>query len=167
MTRTSPVLVLNLSDLATKRNLMAKISTLSGLYEVTLKPRKLTRTLSQNSYYFAAVVTLFTEWLKEQWGDPGIRPEQAHEALKRKILGTKEFVNKATGEVLEVTPTSHDLDTFEFGQYVDNAAAWLAEFANIVVLPSEMFVETKAKRTLEDDLKDSIEMIKKSSSGAA
>jgi len=85
-------------------------------------------------------VTPFRDWLREEWGE-NVSSEQAHEMLKHKILGAKELVDKATGEALEIPPTSHDLDVYEFGQFIEGAARWLAEFTGIVVIPSEMFFE--------------------------
>ena len=140
-----PPMVLNLSDLPTKRKLIAKIGALKGLQEVTIKPRKLTRSLNANSYYFVAVCQPFRDWLREEWQE-NVTTEQAHEMLKRKILGAREVIDKQTGEVLEIPPTSHDLDAHQFGEYIEGCARWLAEFCNIVVIPSEMFFEQKSKK---------------------
>lgn len=139
--------VLNFDNLGTKRNFMQKVQTMSGLWEISMKPRRFTRSLSQNAYYWAAVVTPFTEWLRAEWGDNSIQVEQAHELLKTKILGTKELVNKQTGEEIQITRSSKMLDTHEFGEFIEQAAAWLAEFTGIVVLPSEMYFEEKAAST--------------------
>lgn len=140
MSAKAPVLVLNLDDITVKRNLMAKIGTLKGLYEVTIKPRKRTRSLDQNAYYWSAYVTPFSQWLTEQWGET-ISPEQAHLQLKIAIMGMKTKVNKETGEEMEMVPPSKTLDTQEFSEYLDKAAEFLARVAGIVVLPSEMFHE--------------------------
>ena len=136
-------MVLNLSDLAEKRKLMAHIGTLSGLYEVTLKPRKRTRSLDQNRYYWSAYVTPFTEWLRAEWGDRSITTEQAHDELKRAVIGVKSKVNEKTGEVMELMPPSRTMDTMEFSDYLERAAEFLARTAGIVVLPAEMFYEEK------------------------
>lgn len=135
--------IVDMDDLKTKRGFMQKVQTMRGLWEISMRPRKFTRTLSQNAYYWAAVVAPFTEWLRGEWGDGTVQPEQAHELLKTKILGTRELVNKGTGEVIEITRSSKMLDTHEFGEFIEQAAAWLAEFTGIVVLPSEMFYERK------------------------
>ena len=136
-----PPMVVNLSNMEEKRKLMAHISTLSGLYEVKLKPRKRTRTLDQNAYYWAAYVQPWTEWLRREYGDPSITTEQAHVTLKCAVLDPKTRVNEETGQVLELVPTSHDMDTEQFSIYLDLAAKFMAEFCGIVVLPSEMFAE--------------------------
>lgn len=159
MSNKPPVEVVNLSDVRQKRALMQRIQTLNGLYEVSLKPRKITRTLNQNSYYFVAVVQPFRDWLREQYGDPQIDLDQAHEMLKVRILGVDETLVDSTGEVLRLIPRSKTLDTWEFGQYVDKCAAWLAEFCGIVVLPPELFYEakeSKPKRSLAQDLGESV-----------
>jgi hypothetical protein len=138
--------VVNMDNLTTKRRFMQKVQTMTGLWEISMKPRRFTRSLNQNAYYWAAVVTPFTEWLRSEWGDNAITPQQAHEALKQKVLGTKELLNKQTGEVIEITQSSKVLDTHEFGEFIENAAAWLAEFAGIVVLSPELFWEQPEKK---------------------
>lgn len=162
--------VVNMDSLPTKRKFMQAVQTMTGLWEISMKPRKFTRSLSQNSYYWAAVVTPFTDWLRSEWGDSFITPEQAHEVLKEKVLGIKELVNKETGDVIEITRSSKALDTHEFGEFIDNAAAWLAEFTGIVVLPPEMFrgeekqaknvLKYRPKSKLRKQLEDSIELLK-------
>lgn len=133
-------MVLNLDDVETKKRLMSKIGRLRGLHEITIKPRRKARSLNQNSYYWVAVAQPFRDWLREEWQED-VSLEQAHEMLKHKILGSKEVVDKATGEVLEIPPTSRDLDVHEFGEFIEGCARWLAEFCGIVVIPSEMFFE--------------------------
>jgi hypothetical protein len=137
------VMVLNMDDLEVKRRLMTQIGTLKGLYEITLKPRKRTRSLNQNSYYWSAYVGPWLEWLREAEGDPSIDKEQAHIALKTAVLGSKTLINKATGEAIEIPPTTRNMKTDEFSIYLEAAAKWLAEFCGIVVLPAEMFYEGK------------------------
>lgn len=157
------VTVLNLSDLSTKRRLLQKIQMLSGLYEVSIKPRKLTRSLNANAYYFVAAATPFRDWLREQYGDDRITTEQAHEMLKVKILGLDEKLVEGTSEVLRLIPRSKTLDRSEFADYVDKCAAWLAEFCGIVVLPPELFFERREEKrpALKAQLKESIQMVRR------
>lgn len=146
MSEKEPPLVVNLDDVKVKRRLMSKIGTMKGLWEISIRPRKKTRSLNANAYYHSAVCSPFKEWLRENWGDPSITHEQAHEVLKRKVLGTIDKVDESTGEVFEITPTTHDMDQVDFGNFIEKAAAFLAEFCSIVVLPPEMFFEEKEKR---------------------
>lgn len=132
-------MVLNFDDIKEKRSLMSRIGTLKGLWEVTLKPRKRTRTLDQNAYYWSAVVTPWLEWLREEYGDPALDKHQAHELLKEAVLGRKVLKN-AKGEEIDVPPRTRGMKTDEFAQYVEAAALFLAAFAGIVVVPSYLFV---------------------------
>ena len=130
---------LNLDDLTAKRLLMSRISIMHGLWDVTLKQRKKLRTLDQSAYYFAAVVSPFCDWLREEWGEPGITKDQAHEMLKQAMLAVQE--KEIDGKVFKLPSTTTTLTTAEFSEYVENCARWLATFANIVVIPSELFYE--------------------------
>jgi hypothetical protein len=47
-----------------KRQTMAFVGTLRGMYEVVFKPRRVTRSQRANRYYFAAVVRPFFEFLR-------------------------------------------------------------------------------------------------------
>ena len=82
--------ILNFDDIVVKRQFMSYVGTLRGLQEVRIRPRRRTRSLDQNSYYWSAVIAPFVEWLREAYGDTKIAPEQAHEMLKVKILGLNE-----------------------------------------------------------------------------
>lgn len=130
-------LILNMDDLTIKRQVMSKIGTLQGVWEMTLTRRRFNRSLNQNSYYWVAVVAPFVEWLHDEWGE-SIEPEQAHEMLKQKILGVK--YKEIGGQAVVITPTSHNLDTAEFTDYIEKCAAWLAEFCGIVVVSSDVFL---------------------------
>lgn len=146
MSRKEPPQVLNFDNLETKRRFMQKVQKLKGLQEVSIHPRKKTRSLNANAYYWAGVVQPFTEWLRDEWGDPSITTDQAHVVLKKQVLGAKEKVIESTGEVIELIPTTHDMDQVDFGIYIEKAAQWLAEFAGIVVISSDLFWESKEKR---------------------
>lgn len=135
-------ILVNLSDPSVKRQMMTEIGRLTGLYEYYLKPRKRTRSLDQNSYYWSAVVQPFTDWLREVYGDNSIDKEQAHDMLKVKILGLH---NKSI-DGAPLIPRSKTLTVEEFSEYIEKCAAWLAEFCEIVVVPSEMFYESGQKK---------------------
>lgn len=135
-------LILNFDDLAIKRKFMTKVGALKGLWEIDMKPRKLTRSLSQNAFYWAGVVTPFAEWLRTEWGDPSIELEQAHEMLKQKILGGVKMESAG----IMMIPSSRKLNTTEFSEYVDGCANWLAEFCGIVILSPDMYFEERGKQ---------------------
>jgi len=124
---------------------MIRISSLTGLHDVSIKPIKRTRSLDANRYYFVAVVQPFRDWLRAEYGDELITNEQAHEMLKVKILGLDEKLIEGTKEVLKLIPRSKTLTTMEFASYIDKCAEWLATFCSIVVVPSELFYESEIK----------------------
>lgn len=132
-------IVINFSDRAAKLAFIRQAGTLSGLWEVRMRPRKRTRSLEQNSYYFVAVVQPFRDWLRDEYGDQLISSEQAHEMLKVKILGLDEKLIEGTNEVLKLIPRSKTLTTAEFSSYIDKCAEWLQTFCDITVIPSDMF----------------------------
>ena len=150
-------ILINFSDRAVKQRVMSEIGRLTGLYEMTLKPRARTRSLDQNAYYWAAVVEPFTRWLQETYGDSKIDKEQAHEMLKAKILGMTTKSLPGTEETLPFIPRSRTLTVAEFSEYIEKCAAWLAEFCEIIVIPSEAFYEgetpgkKKGKGLVEDN----------------
>jgi hypothetical protein len=125
----------NMDNQTDKRLVMSFVGTLRGLWDVSLKQRKKKRTLDQNSYYHIAVVEPFLAWLREEWGDDSITHEEAHEVLRNRILGYRE-----RGEI-QIPNSTTRLDTKEFSDYVENCSRWLAEFANVVVIPSDLFYE--------------------------
>ncbi len=135
-------LTLDLSDPAVRRRLKEHIDGLRGPHEVSIRPRKRTRSLDQNRYYWAAVVTPWLGWLKEAEGDPSIDKEQAHVALKGAVLGARRRGN-GTGAYVVIPPSSRTMKTDEFANYVEAAAKFLAEFAGIIVEPAETFYEKK------------------------
>lgn len=132
-------ILINMSDAAAKRQVMTQIGKLTGLYELYLKPRKRTRSLDQNAYYFSGVVTPFRDWLRENYGDEQITTDQAHEMLKVKILGLDEKRIEGTNETIAIIPRSKTLTVEEFSDYIEKCSAWLAEFCSIVVLSPELF----------------------------
>ncbi len=132
-------ILINFSDRAAKQRVMSEIGRLTGLYELTLKPRARTRSLDQNAYYWSAVVEPFTQWLREVYGDSKIDKDQAHEMLKARILGLQK--KEINDETIILIPRSRTLTVQEFSEYIEKCAAWLSEFCEIVVIPSEMFYE--------------------------
>ena len=132
-------LIVNLSDHEVKRKLMSEIGRLSGPYEVLIRQVKRTRSLDANAYYWSAIATVFADYLREQYGDPFITKEQAHEVLKKTVLGMKEkYINNVK---IEVPRDTKDMSVEEFSAYIEGCIKFLAEFAEIVVVPSELFYE--------------------------
>ncbi len=125
----------NLTETSEKHRLMRQISRLPpGLYAVLIRAKRPRRTLDQNAYYFAAVVTPFQEWLIENWGE-SVTLEQAHDTLKLAILEVPEV------EGIKVMPRSKTLDKAEFSLYIEKCIEFLATRCDIAVIPSDLFYE--------------------------
>lgn len=135
-------LILNFDDIAVKRKFMSRAGALRGIWEVSMKPKRPTRSLDQNAYWWSAVVTPFCEWLNDEWGER-VELEQAHEMLKQKILGTKTI--EMDGQMITIPATSRKLNTAEFAEMIEKASNWLAEFTGIIVVSSDLYYETKGK----------------------
>lgn len=137
--RKEPPFVVNFDDLDVKRRVVQRIGKLKGLWELSLKPRKLTRSLDANAFYFAACVGPFRDWLVENWGE-SVTTEQAHETLKLALLD----VPRVGG--IAIMPSSKNMDSGEFSAYVEKVIEFLATKCDIVVLDSELFYETKGSK---------------------
>jgi hypothetical protein len=135
------VTVLNMDDPRDKRGLLSHVGTLTGLWEVTLKRRRPTRSLSQNRYYWSAVVGPWLAWLRENEGSDFIDKEQAHEALKLAVLGVKTVANRETGAAVKLPPRTRRMQTDEFTDYVERCILFLGEFCGIAVKSSEEFCQ--------------------------
>lgn len=121
----------DLGNAEVKRALMRTIGTLTGPYDVTLKPRRATRSNQQSRYYFGVVVRSFTDFLKDQGQQ--VSTEEAHDLLKAKFL-SRELVNLDTGEPIGATLRSlTELDVNEMARFIDSCIRWLEEVFGIVV----------------------------------
>jgi hypothetical protein len=123
-------LVLNLSNPAEKGLILDKIRGLQGLHRLTVVQYRRRRTDRQNRYYWPCFVQPLSDFFLAQ-GDP-ISPDDAHQILKQQFLRTSR-VNKQTGEMVEFTRSTTDLDAKEFNDYLDRCAAFLWNFAGIQV----------------------------------
>lgn len=148
MARQSVKAILNLDDRDMKRRFIGWIGTLAGAYEVDVKPRRDTRSLRQNAWYWSCIVAPLADFLAAQdyelcsIGD-------AHEILKAKFL-TDPVVNPATGEVVASrTRSTTDLTTAEFANYCDRARAWLWDFFGIHTNDPEPDVERRGRERVE------------------
>lgn len=118
----------NLDEPTVKRGLMSAISAMRGLYEICIKPRRDTRSTRANRYYFSCVVKPFFDMLRDQ--DPQITDKvQAHTEIKRNILGTK--IVRIAGATFRIVPTTHDMDSATFADFVDRSRAWLSDSVGI------------------------------------
>ncbi len=104
--------------------------------EVTVKRRAAKHSDAQRGYYWAcvlpALVYAFND-LGEQM-QPGNREHLnlMHEFCKNKFIKGREIYT-ATGEAMNLPPSTADLNKDNFGKYIDDIAQWAAEHLNIAI----------------------------------
>jgi hypothetical protein len=124
--------ILNLSDRETKRKLLSRIGALSGAWQLELKQWRPRRSNRANSYYWAAVIPTFREFLREQ--GQFFTGEEIHDFLKAKLLPVREIHDPNTGEVIGAVPArSSGLASAACARFVDDAINWLGSTFGIVV----------------------------------
>jgi hypothetical protein len=123
---------LDLSNARTKATLVSMVQRLEGPHRVSIVKWKPRRTDRANRFYWPAIVHPFGEFLREHGND--YTDEEAHQMLKWRFL-RKTWVDEATGEQVEFVPSSAKLDTEQFGTYLEQCSAWLAELGVFVTAP--------------------------------
>lgn len=94
------------------------------------------RSNAQNSYYWPVIV----EYVLEGLIDAGYRreslsPQLVHDYLKGKFLKhmKRRTVNPITKKYLTRQPSTQELNTWEFMDYMDGIVIWAAEFLSIAI----------------------------------
>lgn len=123
---------LNFDDPNQKRDFLRMAGAWRGRMVVEFKPDQPRRSNKQNARHWAAVVPAFQEYLRQQ--GESLSAEECHELLKARVLGTRQLIDKATGEVIgEVSKRSSTLDIGEFSEFTALAEAWLRDYFNIII----------------------------------
>jgi len=104
--------------------------------EVIFRRKKKHRTTSQNSYYWAVVVPMILEEFVNLGNDLQVgnkeHTELVHGMLKDMFLLAKE-VTDADGVAIKLHPTTKDLTTFEFMEYLEKVCQFAAERLQLVI----------------------------------
>jgi len=94
------------------------------------------RTNAQNGYYWPVII----EYVLEGLIDVGYRrealdPDTVHDYLKNKFLRhmRKRIVNPVTKQYLTKIPTTTELNTWEFMDYMEGICIWASEFLSISI----------------------------------
>lgn len=102
-----------------------------GEITLTIEKRKKERSGQQNKYYWGAVVPIVRQALTDV-GYQRVSISEVHNLLKTMFI-KKEMVNDCTGEVLTFIGSTAELSTVDFMAFIENVAAWLAEFLGVVL----------------------------------
>lgn len=128
--------MMDLSSPDNRRKLMVTIGRLTGMYQVSLKPRRITRTNAQNSYVWGVVYESVRAGIREAWGED-LSADEVHLMMRARFL-ERPVVNRETGEVQQVIAGSTAaLSVSEFAEYIDKIVQFAAEFLNVTVPPAD------------------------------
>lgn len=90
------------------------------------------RSLPQNAYYWGVVVAMVKRGLQDVGYDDVQTSEDAHEILKHVFL-KQHFVNKETGEVIELSGSTRLLTIPEFNEFIERVIKWASEYLGVVI----------------------------------
>jgi len=104
--------------------------------EVVFRRKKKHRTPSQNAYYWAVVVPLILEEFVNLGNDLQVGNKEhidlIHDMLKGMFLEAKEVVD-ADGVAIKLPPTTKDLSTVQFMEYLEKVCQFAAERLQLVI----------------------------------
>jgi hypothetical protein len=103
-----------------------------GFVEVTVEKARSRRSLNQNAYYWAVVIPMVTDALRELGNE--CEHMDVHELLKDRF-NTKNFVIPNNGEtvleVITVGASTASLSTIDFMAYIERIQRWASEFLHL------------------------------------
>lgn len=108
---------------------MKDVKSHDGSFLVKFEPRK-KRSLNQNSFYWAVVIPIVKDALRDAGFDDVKSTEDVHTILKSTFL-KKQIPNHKTGECLEVIRSTTELTTKEFKDFIDEVGKWCAEYLSV------------------------------------
>lgn len=126
--------ILNLSDVQTKRRLLAQVGALTGEWSVELKRWRPTRSNRVNALYHVSRVEALREFFSAQGQE--FTHDECHAMLRDELIPPKEVLDTNTGEVImRLRGSSATLNTEEFSAYLERVDARLAELGIVIPDP--------------------------------
>lgn len=116
-------------DVVNKNTVKKAFDLPDGGYELKIT-KKNKRSLSQNAYYWACVVPMIQQGLKDLGHDLAL--QETHDFMKARF-NSREIVNPETGEVISVPKSTSDLNKTQFGEYIERIQRFAAEYLDIVI----------------------------------
>lgn len=102
-----------------------------GVWEITIKKVRGTRSLDQNGYLFGVVYPMLLDGLLEA-GWELTCTEEVHEFCKQLML-SQQHVNKHTGEVVSYPNSTAKMTTVEFSTYTDKIREYAIEYLGLEI----------------------------------
>lgn len=102
-----------------------------GNYRVEITKMRRRRTNDQNGWLFGCIYPLLLKALVDEgWELTNVH--QVHEFFKN-LIGKQQFVNKHTGEVVELPQSTAEMDTVQFATYCEKLRDYANEFLNVEI----------------------------------
>lgn len=121
------------------RNFLKSVTT--PYVNITITPRKKTRSLSQNAYYFGVVIPAVQAVFNEAGNN--LDSEDVHAFLKSEIGKMTIYVRMPNGEFRPIVGSTKTMTTTEFEEYLEKIRAWAADpvagLGVTIALPNEEF----------------------------
>jgi hypothetical protein len=129
-------IIVDFSSQDSKARLWSVLRSCRGKVRVEMCQHRPRRTDRQNRYYWPCFVMPFCAFLKEQ-GD-AVTDTDAHEVLKGQFLRDTKTIK---GRKVEYVRSTTKLSTSEFNEYLDQCAAFLASYCDIIVPSPDLYHE--------------------------
>jgi hypothetical protein len=104
----------------------------NGRYKVILEEAS-KRTNQQNAYYWAVIVPIVFQFLREAGYNEILSHADAHEVLKFKFL--RKTIVSEHGEYVEIIKSTAKLSKKDFIEYIEAIIQWVAETWGMVIPP--------------------------------
>ena len=132
--------ITTIEDGAFKRNsnrIREALRALNGKkVELTLKVIRKERSLSQNGYYWAVIVPIWTKLIEKEWGE-FFNSKETHEFLKYNCNYEEKYVEE-TGEIFRAAKSTKENSTVEQEEFHSKARQLaLTNFNVDIPLPEE------------------------------
>lgn len=108
---------------------------------LTVSEFRETRSNQANRYYWGVVVELIHDALNDAGWE--VTKEGTHDMLKFRFLREDKPIGN-DGEFITTIKSTSELDTMEFGEYIEHCCRFAAEYLNTVIPPPGEQQELKA-----------------------
>lgn len=106
--------------------------TIDGNYRVEIIKIRRKRTHDQNGWLFGCIYPMLLKALNDAGWDDMTNIHHVHEFFKD-LLCKRQFVNKHTGEVVELPQSTAEMDTLTFSTYCEKLRDYGREYLNVEI----------------------------------
>lgn len=106
---------------------------LKGKWRGEYKRYRNTRSNKQNNAYHDLIVPILADWITENYGTECTHDE-AHNHIKQAIL-SRSIVSSKTGEIIQLTASTTELDTMQFWDFFEKARELVEELTGCPKIP--------------------------------